>query len=380
MVKEFEEIAHSGGIIKFEVKTDKEGNVSYRIGFSSNRPIPLAIVAVYALPQGVPVAVIELRGMGQSSNPPPIPGCFPVFISSDSEGRFGHRCPRCKGYWRSGPWPNMCPYCATKEEKYFFLSESQMKYVEHYCQVLKNSLDTIENGVVTINMDEVADAVGSVTKPDFYVSEESQQSKFLCSACGEFNDIIGRFSYCSLCGTRNDLHVFEKETEPGIRQRLNASATTPEACLRDAVAAFDSFIAQFAKQLAARVPLSKRRRDRLQKNTFHNLDDVRKSFQEWFDIDPCLKISDYELSFLKLKFCRRHVYEHNSGEVDERYLRESDDTTVRLKQHIHESLDDVHKLLNLLTKMVRNVHAAFHELFPPLSGLIEEHKKNAAKE
>ncbi|OTP74276.1 hypothetical protein [Caballeronia sordidicola] len=36
-------------------------------------------------------------------------------------------------------------------------------------------------------------------------------------------------------------------------------------------------------------------------------------------------------------FHRRHVYEHNGGEVDERYLKESGDTTVWLKQHIHET-------------------------------------------
>ena len=33
-------------------------------------------------------------------------------------------------------------------------------------------------------------------------------------------------------------------------------------------------------------------------------------------------------------FHRRHVYEHNGGEVDQNYLDKSGDTTVRLRQHI----------------------------------------------
>ena len=30
-------------------------------------------------------------------------------------------------------------------------------------------------------------------KPAFYVSEQSQQRKFTCVACEEFNDVLGRF-------------------------------------------------------------------------------------------------------------------------------------------------------------------------------------------
>lgn len=65
-------------------------------------------------------------------------------------------------------------------------------------------------------------------------------------------------------------------------------------------------------------------------------------------------------------FYRRHVYEHNGGEVDQKYLDDSGDTTVCLKQHIHETLQDAHGLLSSLVKMARNIHSTFHELFPPI--------------
>jgi hypothetical protein len=278
VVSEFEEIGHSGGRITFSITTDDTGQRSYQVTFSGSRPVPMVMIAVYALPQGVPVESIQLGGIGQPWNPPPFPGCFPVFIASDSQGKFGHNCPRCNGYWRSGPWPNLCPYCAAEASGYEFLSEAQLRYVRHYCEVLSDALDCEDDGEVVIDMDAVADAAGKEgEKPSFYVSEQSQQRKFTCGACGEFNDILGRFGYCSLCGTRNDLADFEEQTVLTIRERLN-SGHTPEDCVRDAVASFDSFVAQVAKQLVNRIPLTERRRNRLTKQRFYDLEEVRATF------------------------------------------------------------------------------------------------------
>jgi len=227
-----------------------------------------------------------------------------------------------------------------------------------------------EDGDVVIDMDAVADAAGQEgEKPAFYVSEQSQQRKFKCAACDEFNDILGRFGYCSLCGTRNDLADFEGSTVPSIRERLNADAP-PHDCVRDAVASFDSFVAQYAKQLAQLVPLTKGRINRLTKQRFHELADARTLFRNWFDIDLCAGMKDAECQSVELMFHRRHVYEHNGGEVDQKYLDDSGDTTVKLKQAIRETKESAHTLLGSLLKMASNLDAGFHALFPPNEGPI----------
>ena len=70
-------------------------------------------------------------------------------------------------------------------------------------------------------MDAVAEAAGKdVEKPPFYYAEQSQQKQFNCSACGEFNDVLGRFVYCTVCGTRNDLDELENKIVPTIRADL----------------------------------------------------------------------------------------------------------------------------------------------------------------
>ncbi len=303
-------------------------------------------------------------------------------IQSDSQGKFGHHCPQCNCYWRSGPWPKVCPYCNTHAEGYQFLSKAQLRFTRHYCDVLIGALENIENGEVAIDMDEVADSVAKDVgdRPTFYIAEESQQCKFTCRACDEFNDILGRFGYCSLCGTRNDLAEFEDKIVMAIRGRLNTGAP-PHDCVRDAVAAFDTLVAQYAKQLAEQVPMTARRVERLTKYSFHDLDAVRIVLKDWFDIDLCADMKDNEVADVKLMFYRRHIYEHNGGEVDQKYLDKSGDTTVRLKQVIRETKEGVHALLGSLAKMAGNLHAGFHELIEvegrPISAF-EEKKKRLA--
>ena len=88
--KEFDEIGHTGGTVTFHVVTGSDGRRGYQIGFHHSRPVAASLFAVYALPQGIVVAQVPMGGIGGKWPPPPVPGCFPVFIASDSEGMFGH--------------------------------------------------------------------------------------------------------------------------------------------------------------------------------------------------------------------------------------------------------------------------------------------------
>jgi hypothetical protein len=368
---EFREIGHAGGTVTFKGHLAEDGEWFYSVGIAGSRPVPMTMIGLWALYPGMVVASLPMGGIGSGIPAPPLPGCLPVYIVGDSEGRFGHHCPRCGEYWRSGPWPNVCPYCAVVVQSHNFLSEAQRHYVQRYCALLHHWLVAKGPEEAVIDMDEVADAVGKEgEKPDFYVSEVSQQCKFVCEACEEFNDILGRFGYCSLCGTRNDLYDFLNNSVPSIRNRLNGGGR-PEDAIRDAVASFETMVGQFAKQLAELATLSAARRSRLKNQRFHNLAEVIKTFSDWFDIDIDRHVKEADVMQAEVLFFRRHVYEHNGGEVDQKYLDDSGDTSVRLKQHIHETQGDVQKLLSTLCKMAGNLQQGFHELFPPLASPIK---------
>jgi hypothetical protein len=371
---ELEEIAHTGGKVKFNVKIDAEGRIAYNIQWTHSRPTPAALFAVYAIPQGVAIGDIVLGGIGSPWNPPPLPGCFPVFISSDSHGMFGHQCPSCNGYWRADHGGKICPYCAFRSDEYYhFLTEAQQRYVRQYCEVLSNALASGQIGEHIIDMDSVAEAAGKdCQKPAFFYAEERQQNLFTCKACGSANDVLGTYAYCSSCGTRNDLRELDKTIQQ-IRDRINTGGPY-ETCVKEAVAAFDSFAGQYAKQLLTRVPLTPARKARLERAHFHNLGAVSEIFRNIFDIDILSGIGEEDITFGILMFHRRHVYEHKGGEADEKYIADSGDN-VRLKQALRETQESAHRTANFVMKLAANLHRGFHEIFPPLEEPIRRNER-----
>jgi len=255
------------------------------------------------------------------------------------------------------------------------LTASQRSFVQQYCTLLRSGLDAEQDGDHVIDMDAVADAVGKEReKPAFYYAEESQQNKFRCEACGISNDILGTYGYCSGCGTRNDLQELEGKIIPHLRHRTNSGGPY-EACAKDLVAAFDSFVGQYVRQLVNLIPMTPGRKARFDKMRFHNLKAVAAQIDAAFDINLLDGIRSEDVDFAERMFHRRHVYEHNGGEADEKYIADSGDTSVRPKQALRETQDSVHRLTGLVMKMARNLHLAFHEIFPPEKAPIDWHNK-----
>lgn len=375
MVADFQEIAHAGGKLTITKSVDERGHISYGIKYEHQRNNACTIVALWVLPDGRPIRMSPMHGIGAPLDERPTPDSIQVWIASDSTGCFGHHCPRCGGYWRSKSLAAVCAYCGLQGQDVTFLSNAQRRYIALFCVTFFDLIESDTADSAEIDMDAVADAAGlDVERPSFYVSEKSQQCKFDCKYCGAFNDILGRFGYCSGCGTRNDLGEFRDVDVPRMRARLNAN-DSPEKCVQEGVSAFDSLVSKYARQLAKLVPMTKRRRVKLETMSFHDLAEVVRIFREWFDIDLRDDMRDADFERAVRMFLRRHVYEHNGGEVSQTYLEKSGDTTVCLKQHIHEEMADVHEFLGSLLKLAGNLHNGFHELFPPRQEPIRDFKE-----
>jgi hypothetical protein len=223
-------------------------------------------------------------------------------------------------------------------------------------------------------MDAVADAAKvqdkDKPKPLFYYVELSQQNRYKCRACDTFNDILGDFGYCTACGTRNDLQHFDEKTLPALRAQINAGGPY-ETSVKLAVSSFDSFADSYVTQLIARVPMTSGRKNKL-KGRFHDLDSVAKTFADAFDINILESLSQEEVSFAKLMFHRRHVYEHKGGAADEKYIKDSGDN-VRPRQALRESKESAHRTVSVAQQLAENLHNGFHRLFPPDEKVIQEH-------
>lgn len=362
----FKEIAHCGGKVTFSIEKDAEGKQFYQVGIRHASPTPAAFFGVYALPQGIPVGPLNI-GSDEDSQP----GLLPVYIASDNEGLFGHECPRCKTYWRARGNSSVCPTCRLRGQSHTFLTNAQKKYVVDYCDLLNEALDTGQQCI--IDMDAVADAVGKdIEKPPFYYTQESLQNKFNCPACGSFNDIIGRYAYCSCCGTRNELSELEKSFSQ-LRERIKSGGPY-STYVKEAVSEFDSIAGSLIRELIDKVPLIPLRKNLVDKISFHNLETLAERISVVFGIDLLQRVNADDRSFAVLMFHRRHVYEHLGGQADQKYIEDSGDT-VRLRQALEESIESAHRTIQVIQKISSNLHYGFHQILPPLEKPIAWHQE-----
>ena len=376
---DFEEIAHSGGKLTLKFKIHESGQKEMALRLDHNRAgAAAAWLMVYALPQGYPIAPLKMGGLGQPWSPPPIPGCLPILIGSDSEGMFGHQCPACERIWRSKHGGSFCVYCGYGGQTHDFLTEAQRAYVFEMCRTIGNALSELPPGEhnIVVDFDEVADAIGSEEKPRFYQSNERQQYHFQCEACDDENDILGLNGYCSSCGTRNDYQLFREQKAPAIRANINNNVEDG-TCVRDICSAFDSSVRQYVNQLSKN-PLTPRRTDLL-KRAFHDLSKTHETLLSVFDIDIFKGVKQSDRDKAVRFFHRRHVYEHHGGLVEKKYIDDSDDESVRLGQALREDKGDLHKFLITTLAIIKNLHDGFHSILPPRNEPIEyfQRGKNA---
>ncbi|WP_139181556.1 hypothetical protein [Pelosinus fermentans] len=79
-------------------------------------------------------------------------------------------------------------------------------------------------------------------------------------------------------------------------------------------------------------------------------------------IDILHGISEKDKEFIKQRFLRRHIYEHNAGIVDQEYLDKSQDTSVKLGQIVREKSSNVTSLIKLVRQIAVNYDKEFHAI------------------
>ena len=75
---------------------------------------------------------------------------------------------------------------------------------------------------------------------------------------------------------------------------------------------------------------------------------------------------------------RRHIYEHNAGVADQRYVRESGDRDAREGVLIRETQVNAHRLISGLSRLFENFDADFHDIFQPTKWPIDYYRSRKA--
>src|SRR3546814_4897785 len=121
------------------------------------------------------------------------------------------------------------------------------------------------------------------------------------------SDLLGLFAYCSCCGTRNDIQIFEKKMAD-IRTTLGGGGF-PSTAVRDAVDAFDTLARNYSRQLVALIPMTPARKTSWARASFHSFTAIEQMKPD-FDIDVLKNVSANERRHAELMFHSRPIYTH----------------------------------------------------------------------
>ena len=378
MDEEFTDIPISDVTLTCDVIVE-DGRLLGSLGIQYSEPLPLALYSIWATETGEPVGVA-----GLNDHKSPRYGRFQVLVATDQRAMWGRKCPHCDGYWRTAT-PGfaataVCCYCGGHSASHECLSDAQRAYVRAACGFFTGVLEQDKAGHWEIRARELLDrgiAEGMpATPPEFFV-EKSKQTKFTCESCGNLNDILGRFAFCSGCGTRNDLAMLEADVE-ALRNAVNGGSIQLATALKEAVDGFDTIGRNIARQLCALVPMTPARYGRWEKANFAQLDDIATGLKADFDIDVLKGLDTHDRSFTNRMFHRRHLHSHKGGVVDRKYLADTGDTSVETGQLLKETQGDIHRLLGCVTRIAKNLLAGFHEIIPVLDGPIAHQRDKLA--
>ena len=360
--EEFQEIAHTGGKITF--LHDPEQGTAIQIQHSNPWAASMHQVCVSYV--GEVLDFVPAGGIGRVI---PYPQhSILAFIISDREGLFGRKCPECESYFRSSflTSKTTCPYCGHKGKGVEFLTKNQLQFIGQFCN---SFIEAHTKGkTIEIDLDELTKEL-SENKPGWVYTEERQQSKHSCQECRCVYDILGDYGVCPSCGTSNFQSVVDekfdaleaqlKEADENITDRHEREVEWEK--LTRCVSEFEA-LANIVRSHLMRLPLISKRRAELSRISFQRILNASEQIEQWFGIGILHDISDKDREFLNKMFNRRHVFTHNAGRIDQEYIDNTGDTSVRINQVIRLRSREIKRLIPLVLLCAQNLVTGFHDL------------------
>jgi len=277
-----------------------------------------------------------------------------VPIRPDEQGMIGRECnnPDCKKYFKVKPGTGIvdnsvmfCPYCRYRGSPKEFFTEEQIEYAKsiafrHVTDMVGRELKKIEKHSVKGSFFSLEFKVKSTPAPIRYYAERQLQEDVICENCACEYAIYGMFAICPDCGEHNLFQIFSKnldlikkqvELENELYKKFGetnrndidelmkglGSKIIEDAC-ENTVTAFETFCKQtYSQSVGSAVNPSLF----LSGNPFQSLDKTKEIFLSQFNLDILSCLSQPEIDNLYLLFNKRHILTHNSGIIDQKFLR-----------------------------------------------------------
>lgn len=300
----------------------------------------------------------------------------------------GRECnnPDCKKYFKVKPGTGItdnpvmfCPYCGYRGSPKEFFTEEQIEYAKsiafrHVADMVGRELKKIERHSIKGPFFSLEFKVKSTPAPIRYYAERQLQEDVICENCGCEYAIYGMFAVCPDCGKHNLFQIFSKnldlikkqvELEDELYKKFGetnrkdidelmkglGSKIIEDAC-ENTVTAFETLCKQAYSQSAAKavnpsMPLSG--------NPFQSLDKTKDIFLSQFSLDILFCLSQPEIDNLYLLFNKRHILTHNSGIIDQKFLRNTGLQRDILNHKVEITKIEVVSALESLRKMAVHI-------------------------
>jgi len=293
-----------------------------------------------------------------------------AYVQSDEQGMWGRNCPACERYFRTTHifHTSVCPYCAKPAPSLTFISKAQRLYIAASYDAFARAMLTGKN--TSLDLADVTDAT-----PAWHYAEEKQQTHFKCQTdgCDIETDILGIYGYCPRCGRTNARPAFNDamtrmltrwdQTDKTVTDR-NARGEVWDDLTVKSVTEFETLAKHLRRRLLT-FPMTRSRRQQLEELNFQTPLQADDSLRQWFDIGvvtwngnakiPPRAVRQLELPFITKMLQRRHILIHNSGIVDDDYIKLSGDKQVRLDERIRIPSNEAKHFVEVIREMGLNL-------------------------
>ena len=294
-------------------------------------------------------------------------------IIPDEEGYLDKECPNeeCLSKFKvqSDDWAErihehdaFCPFCGHKadDEQWFTteqVEQAKGQAVEYAGQLISDALkkDSRRGGFKYKGNRHFYDLPAEAL--------ELMQQKITCDECGFRYAVVGSSFFCPCCGknttTRTYHSMIEKtrcsvETLDTIRQSIPDKDAAEYCCETLLIGALNELVVTVQHVCEAvykeRVPDAK-----LKLNVFQRLEDGNKLWEDLTGEGYKDWLTNSQYDSLVKCFHRRHLFDHQAGIVDQRYVDKSGDKSYKVGQRIKLKQNELLQYISVVDELCSKV-------------------------
>jgi len=277
---------------------------------------------------------------------------FKISIPTD-KGFWGRECQSCGKYFKihvdDQKETLFCPYCGVSGKNDDFDTKHQEEAIDEIAGQI--GLKMVEDELDRM-FEKLARKSKSITyKPNKRTRvkqitkhlEKQVDTEIECSICSTKFQVYGVFGFCPGCSEDNVM-IYEANLKI-ILSEINSSSN-PRRALRHAYKDLVTTFELYCKRVSRIYKLGEAR--------FQNLKDTKKFFKK-HELDIYHEISHAEKIVIKRIFEKRHAYEHGSGEITAKYIKNVPEDSRLLGEIAKLSIEEFSEGVEIIKKVIENI-------------------------